>query len=246
MALHAHFRVVNASALAASLVVALSACSASHTAAPAPTQPVPRVSVVTSTAERSASATTSPVSMASVASAPAAAVATSAEPSNATPTTSLLDHAPVTIAGGPTVPVASSAEDEAIFAGYRAFEVVINQVASHPRDPDWSALRAVTLPDTFELMKADLEQRFASGQIANVVAGYELRPAILHRYSADSVSMTDCVIDRTYWMSESSGQAMAGEVTTQHLTALSIDMIKVAGSWRVSGTLIGNHPCAGS
>ena len=229
-------------ALALALAVALTACGGSHASAPATSQVASATGVTTSSTTAAPTTSSSGRTASSTTSAPPTTTALDVvDP--ATPTTSMLDHAPSTLPGAMTIPVVSSAEDEAIFAGYRAFESTINSVASHPHAPDWAALRASTMPDTFELMRADLERRFRSGEIASVAGGYELHPVILQRYSVDFVGLTDCIVDRTYWMYEATSQPVDGENVGQHLTAMSIDMIKRDGTWVVSGTIIGNHPC---
>jgi hypothetical protein len=225
-------------ALAAILALALTACGSSHTSAPSTSQAAP-----------AAGSTVSPTTAPTTSSSAAAASSTSSghtttEPAAvdpATPATSLLDHPPSTLPGAMTIPVASSAEDEAIFAGYRAFLDAYYRATAEPTGT-WNDLRASTLADTFEVLSRDLHSHFAAGEVGNIEGGWTPHPTVAHRYEIDFVGVADCLVDNTFWM-DSSTRVRSSQGTSPQTSNLDIDLIKQGGVWRVSGIRTVDVPC---
>ena len=232
-------------AFALALAVALTACGGSHASAPATSQVASATGVTTSSTTAAPTTSSSGRTASSTTSAPPTTTALDAvDP--ATPTTSMLDHAPSTLPGAMTIPVASSAEDEAILAGYRAYTAALNAVASNPDAPDWTTLQSTMLPQTFDLLKPLVTRHFAANEVANLAGGYTLNPVVTDRSGWSVIGISDCVLDATFWMDRATGKPAAGETDLPHRVALSAYLSRVGEKWLVSSVTLGGNACGRS
>ena len=142
----------------------------------------------------------------------------------------------VTPAGTVTPPItniAPSPDDPAIFAAYRAFWDAYLWSASHPTDPRWDQLRAITTSVKFNVMQRALQDRFNRGESLHVGNGVSLNPTILDHLDSFHADLSDCTSDDTYWIATSTGEALPDELTTLHTSQTRAFLFKQGRDWVV-------------
>ena len=167
-------------------------------------------------------------------------------PSTSGLTTNPVDASAVTPPGtvlAPTTNTAPSPEDGAMFAAYRAFWDAYLWSASHPTDPRWNQLAAITTGPTFESLQGQLQARFARSEVLHVGNGVALNPVIVDRPEPVSVNLGDCIADDTYWTAASTGEALPGEPTSLHTSYTAATMFHKGEDWIVQTASNRNTAC---
>ena len=133
----------------------------------------------------------------------------------------------------PTTNTAPSPEDGAIFAAYRAFWDAYLWSASHPNEPRWDQLAAITTGPTLESLQGQLQAHFARGEVLRVGNGRTLNPVIVDRPEPRRVDLADCIADDTYWIVASTGEASPGEPTSLHTSYATATTYRKSEAWIV-------------
>ena len=133
----------------------------------------------------------------------------------------------------PITNIAPSPEDPAIFAAYRAFWDAYLWSASHPSDPRWDQLRAVTSSATLDSLRQQLEERFSRGESLRVGDGVSLNPVILDHLDSFHADLSDCITDGTYWIATSTGEPLPDEITALHTSQTRAFLFKQGKDWLV-------------
>jgi len=143
----------------------------------------------------------------------------------------------------PTTNTAPSPEDGAMFAAYRAFWDAYLWTASHPSEPRWDQLAALTTGPTFESLQGQLQAHFARGEVLRVGNGLAHKPVVVDRPEAVSVNLADCISDDTYWTSASTGEALPGEPSSLHTSYTAATMFHKGEVWIVQTASNRNTVC---
>jgi hypothetical protein len=150
---------------------------------------------------------------------------------------------PTGTAATPTTNIAPKPEDPAMFAAYRAFWDAYLWSASHPNEPRWDQLRAITTSVTFGDQQRDLQQRFARGEVFHIGRELTLNPRIVDRPDDVRVDLFDCIFDDGYWLIEATGEPLPGESTGLHPSHAVARMYNNGGTWIVQNMSGENTAC---